>query len=102
MQNMINAVIFMALFDGKDIFRFRDDTDRAVISVVIVTDAADITFRQVLAYLAAMDIFSGLDDCIGKQLRLSVRKRKHVKCQTLCAFSAYSRQRSKFIDQVFH
>ena len=67
-QNMINAVIFMALFDGKDIFRFRDDTDRAVISVVIVTDAADITFRQVLAYLAAMDIFSGLDDCIGKSL----------------------------------
>ena len=99
-KNVIGAVIFPAAFDAEHVPRFGDHADNALVPGLAGTNGADVPFCQILADTATVYIFLRVRDCVGKALRLVIRKPQHIKRQALCALSADSGQRRKMINKI--
>lgn len=71
---MIHAIILVAALDGQNVAWFGDNAYYALIPFCACTHGAYFSLGEILAYLAAADVFPCFENGVCKALTLAFRK----------------------------
>ena len=98
-QHMVYAGKLSGTLHCNDVLRLRNNADQAVVALLVVADGAKLPVGQIPADRTQVDGLLGLDDGVGKLLRLLCGEGQEIKCQPLCGLAADARQLCELLCQ---